>query len=94
MRIITFSLLSAALALGLASCSNDVGNENSNAQNSDANAKRPVTITVGNSGATGADGKPALRSIIDLTTGSKWEVGDKILAYNRKAYNREKKGFY
>lgn len=82
MRIITFSLLSAALALGLASCSNDVGNENSNAQNPDANAKRPVTITVGNSGATGADGKPALRSIIDLTTGSKWEVGDKILAYN------------
>lgn len=69
-----YATLICVVALGLASCSSELNNDETNTLNPKENAEREVSITLSNNAAT--------RSIINLNGKAQWEAGDMILAYN------------
>lgn len=68
-----FGIILGVVAVGLTSCSSDLTNGENTAVNPNETAKRTLSLSTG---------KAKTRSEVNLTTGNKWETGDRFFAYN------------
>ena len=68
-----FGIILGVVAVGLTSCSSDLTNGENTAVNPNETAKRTLSLSTD---------KAKTRSEVNLTTGNKWETGDRFFAYN------------
>ena len=68
-----FGTILGVVAIGLTSCSSDLTNGENTAVNPNETAKRTLSLSTD---------KAKTRSEVNLTTGNKWETGDRFFAYN------------
>lgn len=68
-----FGIILGVVAVGLTSCSSDLTNGENTAINPNETAKRTLSLSTD---------KAKTRSEVNLTTGNKWETGDKFFSYN------------